>query len=114
MVALTVDHATSAELAAGVVVLFAGIGATWAALANLIVETVPLEQTSEATGFNGLCRIVGSALGAQVAVTIASAASPARDQIVVAGLTAAFGVFTIVMLVSVGLALVLPRPALAV
>ena len=38
----------------------AGIGLAFAAMANLIVEAVPPQQTGEATGINTLMRSVGA------------------------------------------------------
>jgi EmrB/QacA subfamily drug resistance transporter len=47
-----------------------GIGLAYAAMPNLIVDAVPQERTSEATGFNAVVRSVGSSLGSQVTAAI--------------------------------------------
>jgi EmrB/QacA subfamily drug resistance transporter len=47
-----------------------GIGLAYAAMPNLIVEAVPLEQTGQATGFNAVVRSVGSSLGSQVTAAV--------------------------------------------
>src|SRR5262249_34478653 len=52
------------------VLLGAGIGLAFASLANLIVESVPRDQTGVATGMNTIVRTIGGAIGAQVAVSI--------------------------------------------
>jgi MFS family permease len=67
---LSVAHDTQVEVAAFVLVMFAGIGLAFAAMPNLIVDAVPQTQTGEATGFNAVVRSVGSSLGSQVCASI--------------------------------------------
>ena len=50
-----------------------GVGLAFAAMPNLIMESVPMERTGEATGFNALIRSVGSSLGSQVVASILTA-----------------------------------------
>lgn len=50
-----------------------GVGLAFAAMPNLIMETVPMSRTGEATGFNALIRSVGSSLGSQVVASILTA-----------------------------------------
>ena len=50
--------------------LFAGVGAAFAAIPNLIVSAVDEHETGEATGTNTVIRNIGAAVGAQVAGTI--------------------------------------------
>ena len=50
-----------------------GIGFAFAAMANLIVEAVPPEQTGVATGMNTIVRTIGGAIGSQVAAGIVTA-----------------------------------------
>jgi MFS family permease len=111
-VALAVWHGNAFQLVSGVLVIFTGIGAALAAFANLIVDAVAMEQTGEATGVNGLCRIAGAAFGAQVAAAIVAAASPGSNEVTSSGAVAVFTTFAIVMLIALGLALVLPKPTL--
>jgi MFS family permease len=61
------------EIALASVFLFAGVGLAISSMANLVVDAVPSAQTGEATGVNTVTRIVGAALGAQVAVSILAA-----------------------------------------
>jgi MFS family permease len=58
------------EIAIAAALLFGGVGVAISSMANLVVDAVPSRQTGEATGVNTVARIVGAALGAQVAVTI--------------------------------------------
>jgi MFS family permease len=50
--------------------LFAGVGAAFAAIPNLIVSAVDEHETGEATGTNTVIRNIGAAVGAQVAGTV--------------------------------------------
>jgi MFS family permease len=47
-----------------------GIGFSFAAMANLVVEAVDQRQTGVATGINTIMRTIGGALGAQIAASI--------------------------------------------
>ncbi len=51
-------------------ILGVGIGLSFAALANLIVQNVRPDQTGVATGMNTVMRTLGGALGGQVAATL--------------------------------------------
>jgi EmrB/QacA subfamily drug resistance transporter len=50
--------------------LFAGVGAAFAAIPNLIVSAVDEHETGEATGTNTVIRNIGAAVGAQVAGSV--------------------------------------------
>ncbi len=52
------------------VVSAVGVGLAFAAMPNLIMESVPMSRTGEATGFNALTRSVGSSLGSQAVASI--------------------------------------------
>lgn len=58
-----------------------GIGLAFAAMPNLIMESVPMSRTGEATGFNALIRSVGSSLGSQVVASILTAGIIAGTQL---------------------------------
>jgi EmrB/QacA subfamily drug resistance transporter len=64
------DHPWQIYLASGV--LGVGIGFSFAAMANLIVRSVPQHQTGEATGMNTIMRSLGGAVGGQIAASIIS------------------------------------------
>lgn len=108
LVLLTTLHSTQPAVVFGVVVAFAGVAAALAAVSNLIIDAVPAGQTGEATGLNGLFRIIGAATGAQVAV-VALAGSGASGFVVGSAVTRAFALFTILAAPAVILALCLPR-----
>jgi EmrB/QacA subfamily drug resistance transporter len=67
------DHGTQGAMIAWNVVLSIGIGLAFAAMPNLIMDSVPMSRTGEATGFNALIRSVGSSLGSQVVASILTA-----------------------------------------
>jgi EmrB/QacA subfamily drug resistance transporter len=50
-----------------------GIGFGFAALANLIVEAVPPQQTGVASGINTIVRTIGGAIGAEVGASVLAA-----------------------------------------
>lgn len=106
MLALTVQHTGLLSLVLGSLVVFGGVGLSLAAFANLIVDAVPAHRTGEATGVNGLFRIAGSALGAQLAVVVASAG--ATDEITSRGMELAFRGLTVALLPAIALAVLLP------
>jgi EmrB/QacA subfamily drug resistance transporter len=50
-----------------------GVGFAFAAMANLIVEAVPPDQTGVATGMNTVMRTIGGAIGAEIAASVIAA-----------------------------------------
>ena len=54
----------------GGVLLGIGIGFAFAAMANLVVESVPRDEVGVATGINTIMRSLGGALGAQLVATL--------------------------------------------
>jgi len=108
--ALAIDHSTQLAVIVGAFVMSTGIGLSFAAMANLIVEAVPPEQTGEATGFNALTRSVGASIGSQVTAAIlagsAVVGSPLASD---SGFTAAFLVTATGAAVAAGIAVLIPR-----
>jgi EmrB/QacA subfamily drug resistance transporter len=85
-----------------------GIGLAFAALANLIVQNVPQEQTGVATGMNTVMRSLGGAFGGQVAASfIASSISNGHPSNT--GFTLAFGFCLLGVVGTVLVALLIPR-----
>ena len=88
-----------------------GIGLSFAAVANLIVEAVPRENTGEATGINAIMRTVGGALGSQVAAAIVAAHLLADGTPQESGYTTAFGLAAVAIALSLAAAALVPgRP----
>jgi EmrB/QacA subfamily drug resistance transporter len=67
---LAVAHRQQADIYVATALMGAGIGLAFAALANLIVEAVPPEQTAVATGMNTVMRTLGGAVGGQVGASL--------------------------------------------
>lgn len=85
-----------------------GIGLAIAAITNLIVANVRADQTGVATGMNTIMRLVGGALGTQVAAALL-AASGERGVPTAGGYTLAFAVSALVVGAAAGVALMAPR-----
>ncbi len=84
-VLLTGAHGSSWTVYLSMALLGIGIGLAFAALANLIVNAVPQEQTGVATGMNTVMRTVGGAVGSQIAATMVA------DHLLRSGLPAEHG-----------------------
>jgi hypothetical protein len=70
---LAAEHSHIAELAVGMLLLGAGIGATFAAMPALIISGVPPEETGSATSFNQVLRSVGGSIGSALSAGILAA-----------------------------------------
>jgi EmrB/QacA subfamily drug resistance transporter len=112
---LALFHGTLAEIAFGALLVGIGIGLAFAAMANLIVEAVPQDQTGVATGINTIMRSIGGSIGAQVAAAmlaghvILGGRFPAES-----GFTEAFAMSAGVAVVALAATAIIPRPARAV
>ncbi|HET7743108.1 MAG TPA: MFS transporter [Gaiellaceae bacterium] len=109
---LAFAHEYRWELYLATLLLGVGIGLAFAAMANLIVDAVPPQQTGVATGMNTIMRTIGGALGAEIAVSILAASPLANDLPSDHGYTLAFAVSAISLFVAAGAALLVPRPKL--
>ena len=67
---LAVAHDERWEIYLAGALMGVGIGFSFAAMANLIVDAVPQEQVGVATGINSIMRTIGGSLGAQIAASI--------------------------------------------
>lgn len=70
---LAVAHGEKLDLYLAAALLGAGIGMSFASMANLIVSFVPASQTGAATGMNTITRTVGGSLGAHVLASVITA-----------------------------------------
>ncbi|HEX5470022.1 MAG TPA: MFS transporter [Gaiellaceae bacterium] len=107
-VILAFAHSSSWEIYVAMLVMGIGIGFAFASMANLIVESVPAEQTGIATGMNTIVRSIGGAIGSQVAAglitaTVASGGLPTER-----GFTIAFAVAAAALAVGFLVALRVP------
>jgi EmrB/QacA subfamily drug resistance transporter len=108
-VVLAAAHTQRWEIYLASLLLGAGIGLAFAAMANLIVEAVPPAQTGVATGMNTIMRTIGGAIGGQVAASIIAATVVAGDLPTERGFTIAFSISAGALFVSFLAALAVPR-----
>jgi EmrB/QacA subfamily drug resistance transporter len=106
---LALAHGARIDVYIGAALLGIGIGLAFAAMANLIVASVPAEQTGVASGMNTIMRTIGGALGSQViaailtASVLASTGLPSEQ-----GFTVAFWLAAGASLVATAVALIIP------
>jgi EmrB/QacA subfamily drug resistance transporter len=77
---LAVAHDARIDIYLASALLGLGIGLAFAAMANLVVEAVPVEVTGVASAINAIMRQIGGAIGAQVAAAIVTASYVAGGQ----------------------------------
>src|SRR5206468_4990754 len=86
-----------------------GIGLSFSAMANLIVQNVRQEQTGVATGMNAVTRTLGGAFGGQLAATLLASNLGATGISTSSGFTLSFLMCLIALAAALGLALSVPR-----
>jgi EmrB/QacA subfamily drug resistance transporter len=91
---LAVAHDERWMIYFGTTLLGLGIGFSFAAMANLIVEAVNQSQTGVATGMNTIMRTIGGSIGGQISASIVAGHVAARS-----GLAEEYG-FTIAFVMS--------------
>ena len=105
-----VMHGSEWEICLGGALLGAGIGFSFASIANLVVESVPREEVGVATGINTIMRSLGGALGAQLVATLLTAKTIGNSAIPTeAAYTDAFIVAAIAAGLATVAALAIPR-----
>src|ERR1022692_4893646 len=67
---LAIGYSRVWQILAATIMLGAAVGLTYSGMPNVIVESVPPDQTGVATGMNAHIRTLGSALGGQVTMSI--------------------------------------------
>ena len=72
-----VQHGHPWQIIVASTLLGAGTGFAFASMVNLVIESVPPEQTGIATGMHVLMRTLGGAVGVQVAASILSSSAAA-------------------------------------
>jgi EmrB/QacA subfamily drug resistance transporter len=107
-VLLAAVHDSGASIYVAMLVMGVGIGFAFASMANLIVESVPPEQTGIATGMNTIVRSIGGAIGSQVAASIVMATLASSGLPSERGFTIAFGASAGALAVGAAVALLIP------
>jgi MFS family permease len=105
---LSITHGHPYDLLVAAGLLGVGIGLAFAALGNLIVQSVSNRQTGVASGMNTVMRTLGGALGGQLSATFI-AAHTARGEPTVTGFTLTFLMATGFLIVCLFAGLLVPR-----
>src|SRR4051794_18809856 len=108
-VLLVVDRSAEWEIYLSAGLLGVGIGLSFSAMANLIVQNVRAEQTGVATGMNAVTRTLGGAFGGQLAATLLAGQLGAGGLPTSTGFTLAFLMCVIALAAGLLLAFVVPR-----
>jgi EmrB/QacA subfamily drug resistance transporter len=105
---LALAHGERWEVYLAVVLMGLGIGMSFAAVANVIVEAVPATHTGEATGMNAIMRTIGGALGSQVSAAVVAGHAAGAAVPTEAGYTEAFSLAAAAVMLSLGAAWLVP------
>jgi EmrB/QacA subfamily drug resistance transporter len=106
---LVADRSQQWEIYVVAGLLGIGIGLSFSAMANLIVQNVRQEQTGVATGMNSVTRTLGGAFGGQLAATLLASNLSAADIPTSNGFTLSFLMCLIALIAGLGFALAVPR-----
>jgi len=104
----TLEHRHPYDMVITSTLLGVGIGLAFAALGNLIVQAVPPTQTGIASGMNTVMRLIGGALGGQIAATLI-ADNTAHGLPAVTGFTDTYLMATLFLIVCVLAGLLVPN-----
>jgi MFS family permease len=108
-VLLVVDRSHEGEIYVAAGLLGIGIGLSFSAMANLIVQNVRQEQTGVATGMNAVTRTLGGAFGGQLAATLLAGQLGGGGLPTSSGFTLSFLMCLIALAAGLGFALAVPR-----
>jgi EmrB/QacA subfamily drug resistance transporter len=108
-VLLVADRSQQWEIYVVAGLLGVGIGLSFSAMANLIVQNVRQEQTGVATGMNAVTRTLGGAFGGQLAATLLASNLGAGGIPTSSGFTLSFLMCLIALAVGLGFAVAVPR-----
>jgi EmrB/QacA subfamily drug resistance transporter len=108
-VLLVADRSQEGAIYVAAGLLGVGIGLSFSAMANLIVQNVRQEQTGVATGMNAVTRTLGGAFGGQVAATLLAGTVGAAGIPTSSGFGLAFLMCSIALAAALGFAVTVPR-----
>src|SRR4051794_5180386 len=106
---LVVDRSQEAEIYVAAGLLGIGIGLSFSAMANLIVQNVRQDQTGVATGMNAVTRTLGGAFGGQLAATLLASNLGGGGLPTSSGFTLSFLMCLIALAAALGFAVWVPR-----
>jgi EmrB/QacA subfamily drug resistance transporter len=108
-VLLIADRSQQGEIYVAAGLLGIGIGLSFSAMANLIVQNVRREQTGVATGMNAVTRTLGGAFGGQLAATLLASNLGAAGIPASSGFTMSFLMCLTALAAALGFAVAVPR-----
>jgi EmrB/QacA subfamily drug resistance transporter len=108
-VLLVADRSQELEIYVAAGLLGIGIGLSFSAMANLIVQNVSQQQTGVATGMNAVTRTLGGAFGGQLAATLLASNLGAAGLPTSSGFTLSFLMCLIALAAALGFAVAVPR-----
>src|SRR4051812_27163889 len=108
-VLLVADRGQPIDIYVAASLLGIGIGLSFSAMANLIVDNVPRDQTGVATGMNAVTRTLGGAFGGQLAATLLASNLGAGEIPTDTGFALSFLMCLIALAVAFGVSLWVPR-----
>jgi EmrB/QacA subfamily drug resistance transporter len=108
-VLLVADRSQELEIYVAAGLLGIGIGLSFSAMANLIVQNVSQEQTGVATGMNAVTRTLGGAFGGQLAATLLASNLGGAGIPNSSGFTLSFLMCLIALAAALGFAVAVPR-----
>ena len=106
---LVIDRSAEVDVYVAAALLGIGIGLSFSAMANLIVENVRQDQTGVATGMNAVTRTLGGAFGGQVAATLLAGSLAASGLPTDHGFELAFAMCLVALVAALGFAIAVPR-----
>ncbi|MBS1878836.1 MAG: MFS transporter [Actinobacteria bacterium] len=106
---LALAHSHPWQMLASATLLGVGIGLSFAALGNLIVQAVPPEQTGVASGVNTVMRTLGGAVGGQLSATFIASNVAASGFPTVTGFTESYWMATAFLALCFGAGLLVPK-----
>jgi len=105
---LTVAHEERWEIYLSSGLIGAGLGFAFAAMSNLVVESVPATQVGVASGMNANIRTIGGSIGAAVMGSIVTSGAAVDGLPPESGYTHGFGFLLIAAVLAAGAALLVP------
>ncbi len=107
---LALEHSERWSIYVGTSLLGLGIGFSFAAMANLVIEAVDQTQTGVATGINTIMRTIGGALGGQITASIVAGHVLANGLPAESGFTTAFAISAVGLGVALLSTIAIPSP----
>jgi MFS family permease len=106
---LALSHATPVAVVLWTAILYIGVGGAFGAMPTIILQAVPPSQSGQSAAINIIIRMVGSAIGVQLAATIVTASIGVGGAPTDRGYTTAFALATAAGCAALIASLAIPR-----